>query len=111
MMIRPITRPVAKAPTEAIPGHTQSAPPAYSRKASRLTTAPPPSDDNRKLAKNGFTLRTEVSACGHLVFTCLEGSRRERGLMSTALMYAAVRTPFGRYGGGLADVRPDDLAA
>ena len=26
-------------------------------------------------------------------------------------MIAAVRTPVGRYGGGLADVRPDDLAA
>lgn len=26
-------------------------------------------------------------------------------------MYAAVRTPFGRFGGGLAGVRPDDLAA
>ena len=31
--------------------------------------------------------------------------------MSSALVYAAVRTPFGRYGGGLAGVRPDDLAA
>ncbi len=28
-----------------------------------------------------------------------------------AFVYAAVRTPFGRYGGGLSDVRPDDLAA
>jgi acetyl-CoA acyltransferase len=28
-----------------------------------------------------------------------------------AFIYAAVRTPFGRYGGGLSDVRPDDLAA
>lgn len=26
-------------------------------------------------------------------------------------MYAAARTPFGRFGGALADVRPDDLAA
>ena len=31
--------------------------------------------------------------------------------MSAAYLYEAVRTPFGRYGGGLADVRPDDLAA
>ena len=31
--------------------------------------------------------------------------------MSSALVYAAVRTPFGRYGGRLAGVRPDDLAA
>ena len=31
--------------------------------------------------------------------------------MSSALVYAAARTPFGRYGGGLAGVRPDDLAA
>jgi len=31
--------------------------------------------------------------------------------VSSALVYAAARTPFGRYGGGLAGVRPDDLAA
>lgn len=31
--------------------------------------------------------------------------------MTEALIYDAVRTPFGRYGKALADVRPDDLAA
>ena len=31
--------------------------------------------------------------------------------MSRAVVLAAVRTPVGRYGGGLASVRPDDLAA
>ena len=31
--------------------------------------------------------------------------------MSGAYVYAAVRTPFGKLGGGLAQVRPDDLAA
>jgi 3-oxoadipyl-CoA thiolase len=31
--------------------------------------------------------------------------------MSDALIYSAVRTPVGRHGGALADVRPDDLAA
>lgn len=31
--------------------------------------------------------------------------------MLSAYVYDAVRTPFGRYGGGLAQVRPDDLAA
>ena len=31
--------------------------------------------------------------------------------MSSAYLYAAVRTPFGRYGGALSAVRPDDLAA
>ena len=31
--------------------------------------------------------------------------------MTAAFVYAAVRTPFGRFGGALADVRPDDLAA
>ena len=31
--------------------------------------------------------------------------------MRDAVILAAVRTPVGRYGGGLADVRPDDLAA
>jgi acetyl-CoA acetyltransferase family protein len=29
----------------------------------------------------------------------------------TAYVYDAIRTPFGKYGGGLARVRPDDLAA
>lgn len=31
--------------------------------------------------------------------------------MSRAVILSAVRTPVGRYGGGLAEVRPDDLAA
>ncbi|MFT4122263.1 MAG: thiolase family protein [Microbacteriaceae bacterium] len=31
--------------------------------------------------------------------------------MSASVVYDAVRTPFGRYGKALADVRPDDLAA
>jgi acetyl-CoA acetyltransferase family protein len=31
--------------------------------------------------------------------------------MSAAYVYAAVRTPFGKLGGGLANIRPDDLAA
>jgi acetyl-CoA acetyltransferase family protein len=31
--------------------------------------------------------------------------------MTAAYLYDAVRTPFGRYGGGLAKVRPEDLAA
>ncbi|NED31746.1 thiolase family protein [Streptomyces sp. SID8499] len=31
--------------------------------------------------------------------------------MSDAYLYTAARTPFGRFGGGLAGVRPDDLAA
>jgi acetyl-CoA acetyltransferase family protein len=31
--------------------------------------------------------------------------------MTDAYLYAAVRTPFGRFGGALAEVRPDDLAA
>jgi len=31
--------------------------------------------------------------------------------MNSAFLYAAVRTPFGRFGGALAGVRPDDLAA
>ena len=30
---------------------------------------------------------------------------------TAAFVYAATRTPFGRFGGGLAGVRPDDLAA
>src|SRR3954462_15644194 len=31
--------------------------------------------------------------------------------MTRAVVLSAVRTPVGRYGGGLAGVRPDDLAA
>ena len=31
--------------------------------------------------------------------------------MTTSFVYAAARTPFGRFGGALAEVRPDDLAA
>ena len=31
--------------------------------------------------------------------------------MNQAYIYDAVRTPFGRFGGALAAVRPDDLAA
>src|SRR5215475_11594861 len=31
--------------------------------------------------------------------------------MSDAYVFDAVRAPFGRYGGGLAGVRPDDLGA
>ena len=33
------------------------------------------------------------------------------GAVTDALIYSAVRTPAGRHGGALADVRPDDLAA
>ena len=31
--------------------------------------------------------------------------------MEDAVILSAVRTPIGRYGGSLKDVRPDDLAA
>ncbi len=31
--------------------------------------------------------------------------------MTESFLYAAARTPFGRFGGALAEVRPDDLAA
>src|SRR5579871_3672730 len=34
-----------------------------------------------------------------------------RGTASRAVVLSAVRTPIGRYGGALAGVRPDDLAA
>lgn len=37
--------------------------------------------------------------------------RRSVGGVNDAYLYAAVRTPFGRFGGALAAVRPDDLAA
>ena len=35
----------------------------------------------------------------------------ERGTRMKAVILSAVRTPVGRYGGGLAETRPDDLAA
>jgi 3-oxoadipyl-CoA thiolase len=35
----------------------------------------------------------------------------DRGRLTDAVIVAAVRTPFGRHGGALAGVRPDDLAA
>jgi acetyl-CoA acyltransferase len=31
--------------------------------------------------------------------------------VTSAFLYAATRTPFGKFGGALAGVRPDDLAA
>ena len=31
--------------------------------------------------------------------------------MTESFVYDAVRTPFGKFGGGLSGVRPDDLAA
>jgi acetyl-CoA acetyltransferase family protein len=37
--------------------------------------------------------------------------RTYRLRMTDSFLYAAVRTPFGRFGGALADVRPDDLSA
>ena len=36
-------------------------------------------------------------------------SERRQTTMSEAYVYEAVRTPFGRYGGTLAGIRPDDL--
>src|SRR4029079_9654929 len=36
---------------------------------------------------------------------------RGRRRMTNAVILSAVRTPVGRYGGGLAGTRPDDLAA
>jgi acetyl-CoA acetyltransferase family protein len=39
------------------------------------------------------------------------GFESHRAYVSSAFLYAGVRTPFGRYAGGLAGTRPDDLAA
>jgi hypothetical protein len=39
------------------------------------------------------------------------GFESHRAHVSDAFLYAGVRTPFGRYAGGLAGTRPDDLAA
>src|SRR4051794_41501442 len=41
----------------------------------------------------------------------MAASRGGGAPMTRAIVLSAVRTPVGRYGGGLADVRPDDLAA
>src|SRR5512143_1437507 len=56
------------------------------------------------------------SPCGSTSFPDLaEAMGRRRPLTSPAMRRAvvisAVRTPIGRYGGALADVRPDDLGA
>src|SRR3954470_6830843 len=40
-----------------------------------------------------------------------EENQREMPLVNDAFITTAVRTPIGRAGGALADVRPDDLAA
>src|SRR5258708_39991443 len=40
-----------------------------------------------------------------------QGVSAARGSVSDAWIVQAVRTPIGRYGGALASVRPDDLAA
>ena len=37
--------------------------------------------------------------------------RSKESLVNQAYVYDAIRTPFGKFGGGLAGVRPDDLAA
>ena len=42
--------------------------------------------------------------------TELAALRELLGAMSEAFIYEAVRTPFGRFGGALAGIRPDDLA-
>jgi acetyl-CoA acetyltransferase family protein len=39
------------------------------------------------------------------------GLWNDPGFMSDAFLYAGLRTPFGRYAGGLSGSRPDDLAA
>jgi acetyl-CoA acetyltransferase family protein len=50
------------------------------------------------------------------ILTCGADQRQRRSVrklapVSTAYVIDAVRSPFGRYGGGLSHVRPDDLAA
>lgn len=39
------------------------------------------------------------------------GRSAYRRFVTASFLYASARTPFGRFGGALADVRPDDLAA
>ena len=39
------------------------------------------------------------------------GQEGKAARVADALIVSAVRTPVGRHGGALADVRPDDLAA
>ena len=59
---------------------------------------------NRPTASSGSS-----SGCGPRV---RHGRRvRDTGAMTDAFVYDAVRTPFGRFDGALAKVRPDDLGA
>jgi 3-oxoadipyl-CoA thiolase len=43
--------------------------------------------------------------------SCCSGGQKYTGKVAEAVVISAVRTPVGRQGGALADVRPDDLAA
>ena len=44
-------------------------------------------------------------------FVSRPAARTYTGVMAEAVIISAVRTPVGRHGGALSDVRPDDLAA
>ena len=55
---------------------------------------------------NSVTERTHVRIANKT--PCASGSE---GIMQQVYIYDALRTPFGKLGGGLAGVRPDDLAA
>src|SRR4051812_18681959 len=48
---------------------------------------------------------------GRLLIRDRHSQRRDPSTMAEAFLVGGVRTPVGRYGGALAGVRPDDLAA
>src|SRR5512142_2620262 len=54
--------------------------------------------------------RREAERTCSLTLTTRAKKEAKRG-MEEAVILTAVRTPIGRYGGSLKDVRPDDLAA
>ena len=61
------------------------------------------------------TLLQTAIYCGvpaaNTAFRIAQQVLEEQRPMTDAFLYAAARTPFGRFGGALAEVRPDDLAA
>src|SRR5829696_2463482 len=65
-------------------------------------------DGGYALGTRGHMLR---GTRGDVIVRVLSNRRGNETTMSTPVITHALRTPIGRYGGALAGVRPDDLAA
>ena len=81
----------------------------------RADAHPPAQRDHRRAGAGGDRLGPEDRARSEDDRTAdrrrTEQAARAGGRMSDAYILDAIRTPFGRFGGGLAKVRPDDLGA